>query len=459
MKKLLLVFSAIFAFNGAVQAQTVQDSVIRDTIHYYFNKYYFKTATTLSAFPYYKSPAATVTVVTHVGSFFENTGDTLIIRGLEAFAAKNIRALPAVPVHLYLCNVNGKVPVFPPIDSVVTAVTSTVMLPIGGPLHNGPKKLTQNYAILFRNMSNVSGDTAHLLRTAGMTHTSNAQPREKNSEGNGIVRYNGTFYTATNYTAFGFGHGTDYEFCVAPRVTYSVHAAQQKPFDSNPDDTLLCTFEHVKFYSKTTSRISHRMYNLVEFRRRWDNNPPFHSNAVAGANLPADSSGVTWHFMPEDAINYHLPINSQTGEIDFMTDSSRLKDDFETPDTVCFDGNEFRVRLHGMNIRGGGQLFYYNETFDICTTYCDGTRQGVTENSALSAVSVYPNPAIYGRMTVSGLKSESQITVYNVLGQEVWRQVSDKPSVLIDLGNQPQGSYLLKISNSQGLKMVKVLNQ
>ena len=153
-------------------------------------------------------------------------------------------------------------------------------------------------------------------------------------------------------------------------------------------------------------------------------------------------------------------MNSQTGEIDFMTDSAHLKDEFDKiPDTTCFDGNEFRVRLHGMNIRGGPEKFFYTETFTICTTFCNGTQPGFTENSALADVKVFPNPSVNGKVTVSNLRVATEITAYNILGQAVLSQKTDKPLVEIDLGTQPEGSYMLRIRNSQGTKMVKILKQ
>src|SRR5688572_21532207 len=91
MKKLLLLASAMLTFSFAGISQVKQlspDTIVVDTLHYYFNKYHFKTGKKLTHFPYYKSAAATVTNVTHCGSRFENW-DTLIITGLEAFVAKH----------------------------------------------------------------------------------------------------------------------------------------------------------------------------------------------------------------------------------------------------------------------------------------------------------------------------------------------------------------------------------
>ena len=201
------------------------------------------------------------------------------------------------------------------------------------------------------------------------------------------------------------------------------------------------------------------MYNLVEFRRHWDNNPPFHPNALAQAHLPDELSGITWHFMPEDAVLYYLPVNSPNGEITFYTDSSRYKDDGITADTTCFEGNEFRVRHYGMNIRGGKEKYNHTETFDLCTVWCDGTGTGLANKSPMAGVKVYPNPAIQGKLSIAGLDGESAISVYNVLGQQIVNLRTDSREIQVDLSDQPQGSYVLKINNGLGSKTIKIIKQ
>ncbi len=464
MKKLLLLLSAIFVFSVGSNAQSqkifqpIDTLVIADTIHYYYNKYYFKTATEHTAFPYYKSPAATATVITHMGSFFENS-DTLDIKGLQTFASRNVWALPTVTVHLYLCDVDPatKMPKMPPLDSVMSIVQGTALATIGGTLAHGTKRWTKDFYVLVRNMSTHTGDTVNILRTAGVTPTnSTADAKFRTSEGFGVVRDIGKFYSSTNYTAAGFGMGTDYEFCVAPIVQYTLLIGHDKPWETNADDTLICAFEPLKFRSTCSKRISHRMYNLVEFRRRWDNNPNFHADALAQAGLPAEVSGITWHFMPEDAVLYYLPVNSPNGEIIFTTDSSRFKDDGETPDTTCFDGNEFRVRHYGMNLKGGPEKYNYTESFDLCTEWCNGTHTALNK-STLTGVKVYPNPVVNGKLTVSGLQNESTISAYNVLGQQILNIKTDKGDAQVDLSNQPQGSYVLKVYSGQGTRTIKII--
>ncbi|MDI1354719.1 MAG: hypothetical protein PSX36_07365, partial [bacterium] len=206
----ILIQRGITQNDPAGERPTGTYTLVTDTLHYYFNKYYFKTGTVnLKNFPGYKSPAATSTAITHVGSLFENA-DTLVITGLEGYAFRYGMGITYLPVHLYLCALDpiSGMPLLPGIDSLVLGVggsSSSGPILIGGNF-TVPRTLLGNFALLFRNMSRVSGDTVQLMRTACKTSTNTgALVSEKFSDGYGFVRYNANFYSATNFTATGFG--------------------------------------------------------------------------------------------------------------------------------------------------------------------------------------------------------------------------------------------------------------
>src|SRR5690606_17307472 len=130
MRKLLLLSTALLTmcFGATAQEQKTASTptVVTDTLHYYFNKFYFKTGISdINEYPYYKCPSATGTAVTHVGSRFEvPAGDSVYVTGLEAFVRKGPTLTgestsSIVKVGLYLCNLNSNnMPVLPAIDSV-----------------------------------------------------------------------------------------------------------------------------------------------------------------------------------------------------------------------------------------------------------------------------------------------------------------------------------------------------
>lgn len=75
-----------------------------------------------------------------------------------------------------------------------------------------------------------------------------------------------------------------------------------------------------------------------------------------------------------------------------------------------------------------------------------------------SSIELYPNPAINGKSYVSGLNGQNTIIVYNILGQTVFTQTSADETTTIDLSNQPNGTYLVKvidsINNSKTVKLI-----
>src|SRR6218665_1479706 len=235
MKKLLLLCAAIFAFNTASNAQ-----VINDTLRYFQWKqwYILPNWTTSTVTPIFKSNAAVVTNtgLTHVGSIFKNK-TKVEISGLEALCRRPAVSVTLIgqggpPLRLYLCNVDANgLPVFPPIDSVQAGVVSNTAFQygqkVGGSL-TAVRTMTNDFAVLIRNVSGKDGDTVFVLRTSGHTATSTAAPTpwHRFGDGYGVVRNAGTFYKTTNYNHPLFGQGTDYEFMVAPMVQYTLETSQ-----------------------------------------------------------------------------------------------------------------------------------------------------------------------------------------------------------------------------------------
>jgi hypothetical protein len=446
MKKLKLLLICV-VISGASYSQIAPTfTTITDTLHYYFNKEYFKTGKTLKTFPFLKAQAMS-TMVTHCGSMFENS-DALVITGLEAYVAKPGGPF-ARPVHLYLCTLNiQNLPQFDPVDSVITYIGSNEFTKVGGPLIHGNYTVTSNFAVLMRNMSTIAGDTILFMRTSGKTFTSTANSSEKFSDGYGYLRFGGNFFRTTNFTADGFGPGTDYEFCIAPRVEYSIQASQVLPQEIINGDTI-CTFKPLIFKNTSSGRYIHRQYNLNEFNLHWK--PLVQAPPGGWTDAP-----ITWKFEPEDAIDGRRSLgkggagtNSVLNELIFSTDSVN-------DDGTCFTANEFRARLHPMSMYGRIPQYVYNENFTICTKYCNGTTLSISgyENDNLK---IYPNPAS-DVINFSGLNSETVISIYNVLGEKVLTK-SIKQNSTIDITTLTPGIYLLKVGGIDDRSVKLIISQ
>jgi hypothetical protein len=96
-------------------------------------------------------------------------------------------------------------------------------------------------------------------------------------------------------------------------------------------------------------------------------------------------------------------------------------------------------------------------TFTQSVSICTGLMVNMVNGSE---VKVFPNPAVSGKSVISGLNGVNSIEVYNIIGQSVMVQVTDKESLTIDLTSQPVGTYLVKITDeNNNSKTVKIVNQ
>jgi hypothetical protein len=498
MKKLLLLSTAIFALSFSSIAQsgkngkTVQiktasgvsglktastPTIVPDTLHYYLNKVFYKEGNTnINNFPFYKSAASTATGVSHMGSRFDvPPGETIELVGLEAYARRQSNSISTKnKVNIIACylDANG----MPNLNNVIDSVMSE----LGGPLSitnpsliGGnfltPKTVTTSFAVLFRNMSTIAGDTVHLFRTNGATNSSTAAAKFKysdveNGKDYGFVRYSktvpGPFYSTRDFTLnAGFGIGTQYEFIVAPRVSYTLQAGQIVPQGIVADTSLavpdtFCTREIMTFTNTSSKFYEHRMFNLNPFYLKWAQGSPFLSSPPGG--FSADSA-ITWSFEFYDAAfppmdsRVFLP-STNNGTIMAQTDLAYYPD--------CFTLNELRARLRPMGAFNTVPQYIYNESFTVCLRYCNGDTVGVNEQTALNNITLYPNPTSNGKTSVSGLSGTNTILIYNVLGQTISSAIITKSVHEIDLSAYPQGTYVIRIVNAEKQsKTIKILHQ
>lgn len=506
MKKLLLFSTALLAFSFGASSQnsvsglnmvkpTQQNPTstdysaskvaytvtpVTDTLHYFFNKQLYKIPNVaLTGFPYYPSPASTGTALTHVGSVFLNS-DTLLVHGLEVRATKNDGATfnQIVKGRLYLCNVDAQnLPILPAIDSVNFSIGGTHPYTITPAVGSNPPviasygymvggdfqlagnpvshTLTGNYAILARNTSTTQGDTIRIFRTAAITLTNTTgNPFNKFGEGLGVVRQGTVMYRTTNFgtKAMGFGPGTDYEFCVAPRVTYTLisdHLAPQEVTDQNTNqvwDSIAC-WQALNFTNKSSSQFTNRFFNLNQFYLKW---APFVSTPPGGFS---PDSAVTWTFDDQDNYNplYRKYLHYGTNSITKLYDSAG-----------CYTNCQFKTRLRKMAaLSGSSMVLIHDSTFKVCVQNCNANGDvGFQTNSPLSNLTIYPNPTANNKTSISGLNGKNTVSIYNLLGQLVSSEITTKETLEIDLKNQPLGTYMIRIVNSNGdSKVVKIINQ
>lgn len=462
MKKLLLLGSAVFAMNLSVNAQkmsvkaenapavsksavidftqpstitgarTASTQVIGDTLSYFFNKHFYRNPAS-TGFYTYMSPNSGTVQLTHHGSRFYNSG-TLAITGLECLAARNASSPSAgVTIRMYLCNVSANLPIFPAIDSLNVVATGTAGA-FRGANWTIPKIVTGDFAVLFKCIPTLPGDSVRLFMNNAMTATATTGPASaKYGEGLGVFRAFGQFDNTTDL----FGPATDYEYIVAPRVVFTATTSFAAPTLS-----ALCTGTNYVFSNTSSPYLSHRQYNLNEFYRVWK---PF---ANAGTTIAADSV-FTWNFGDGTADRFtasgvntiskvYNTVGNYTGT---LTSMYQKMADFGDPSLA--------------------DSFTASKTTSNCVAPTNtNVTTSVAEVSGFQNVNVFPNPTVNGKTIITGLSGSNTVMVYDMLGQLVATQTSDKETISLDLINRANGNYIVKIINSSNaVKVMKIINQ
>lgn len=119
----------------------------------------------------------------------------------------------------------------------------------------------------------------------------------------------------------------------------------------------------------------------------------------------------------------------------------------------------------------GGGVVVYNVVGTETVSGCKTTNASITVSVSLCAglatnnsngydLKLFPNPAVNGKSTITGLAGTNVITVFNSLGQVVSTQNVSEESTTIDLSSLPAGNYLVKITDSNSeSRTIKVVNQ
>ncbi|MBV1924054.1 MAG: T9SS type A sorting domain-containing protein [Flavobacteriaceae bacterium] len=119
---------------------------------------------------------------------------------------------------------------------------------------------------------------------------------------------------------------------------------------------------------------------------------------------------------------------------------------------VWYDGANWSI----YNEAGGGSDMFEGLAFDIAVV--DQEILGIEENSLVDiSVKMYPNPA-NNEVTISSEYTINNITLFNVLGQEIFQSKHDSNSIDIDLSNYTRGSYFVNVemeSTTKTLKLIK----
>ena len=265
-------------------------TTVHDTLDYFFLKHYYRNPTTPATAPAnlqfttLKSPyPSTVLNIGACGASFFNTA-SIYVRGLKGLVIKQALSTNLnVPVKLYLCNAGlTGLPIMPPLDSVLTSVSSSTIGVWAGGSFTAPVNVTGNFAVLFKCASTSPGDTIRLFLNNAHTSTATSVPAYQcYGEGMGIIRFNGNFQKTT--AAFGGSTDNDYEFVVAPYVSFDINAAAAATTAS------ICNYTNGSFVNTSgpVSIIENRQFNFNKFKPYW---------APTNSLMPTTDSIYNWTF-------------------------------------------------------------------------------------------------------------------------------------------------------------------
>ena len=72
------------------------------------------------------------------------------------------------------------------------------------------------------------------------------------------------------------------------------------------------------------------------------------------------------------------------------------------------------------------------------------------------AFSYYPNP-VNNNLTLSAQKEINNVSVYNMVGQEVYRSTPNTMTNVVDMSGLQAGAYFVKVTVGNAIKTVKVI--
>jgi hypothetical protein len=271
---------------------------VNDTLHYFYNKHFFRntyngtqTSPNGQFYGLYAPYTNSAQVITHCGGIFLNTTPVQVV-GLEGAVFRHATAQSqSVTIRLYLCNLTGGLqPILPPLDSITTAVgpTPNGFVFVGGTF-TAPITVTGNFAVLFRNASTNPLDTVRLIMNNAATSSATVPVQQRYGEGMGRLRLNGNFLTNA------FGATTDYEFIVAPRVSFSFTAGAVAITQT------VCT-NGTGSFSNTSgpSVLENRQFNFNQFYKRWS---PWSLTTNSLISLVNPDSVYVWNFTGSPSTN------------------------------------------------------------------------------------------------------------------------------------------------------------
>ena len=113
------------------------------------------------------------------------------------------------------------------------------------------------------------------------------------------------------------------------------------------------------------------------------------------------------------------------------------------------------VEYWGSGAGGNGTALNYKGT--VVAVICDISTGEKEILGNLANIMVYPNPSI-GTINIALTdKVSSTVSVYNMLGEEIFNSTKNTQLFTVDMNNQPNGAYFVKIKSGDNITTKKVI--
>ena len=204
-------------------------------------------------------------------------------------------------------------------------------------------------------------------------------------------------------------------------------------------------------------------YNNTQDATTATNNAGFISDCALGMN-----DGVWYTFTPITGGTVDIAITGVTGwdpEIAIFSGSCGT---FVCEESADVGGTGSGESMTGVAVVAGTQYFinigHYNSssdssegpfTIDISTQDTVGLS---VEDNVIQGFSLYPNP-VNDRLHLTALDNIDELSVYNLLGQEVLRTQPKVLNTQVDMSNLPTGMYVVKVKVGQQLGSYRIVKE
>ena len=74
-----------------------------------------------------------------------------------------------------------------------------------------------------------------------------------------------------------------------------------------------------------------------------------------------------------------------------------------------------------------------------------------------STLNIYPNPS--SNHIITETSGTGQISILNLIGEEILKQIIKEPKTILDVSTLPSGVYVVKVIGEKGVQIGKIMKE